>query len=134
MKEKFAALILFAAAMAPVHADAVVEDVLVRRQGSNVNVRVNVVNPATTTQKGPIVVELAVRPDENSAWTSIKTWNDIANLKAGNKVSRDFFDENNVVLKSLAAQGKFQARATVKAPGLKETVEKTSWYNTETGK
>ena len=133
MKEKFAALILFAAVLAPAYADVVVQDVLVRRQGSNVNVRVNIVNPATTAQKGPIIVELSVRPDEASAWTPIKTWNDIANLKAGNRVSRDYFDENNTILKGLAENGKFQARATVKAPGLKETAERTSWYDTETG-
>lgn len=135
MKNKFAALILFAAAaFQPVYADAVIDELLVIRQGSNVNLRVNVVNPAATAQEGPVVVQLAVRPSEGDAWTPIKIWNDIQNIKPGNKVSRDFFDENNHVLKTLASKGKFQAKATVTGPGLKDTVEKTSWYNSDTGK
>ena len=131
MKSKIATIVFLAATLQPVYADAVVEELLLRRQGSNVNVRVNLSNPATTVQKGPVVVELSVRADENSPWTAIKSWDDIDNIKPGNKISRDFFDENNAFLRNLAAQGRFQARATVRAPGISDTVEKTSWYDQE---
>lgn len=137
MKKQFTSMLLFAAAMMPTmmpaQADAVVEDLLLRRQGSNVNVRVNLYNPDEVAQQGPVQIDLSVRADEASPWIPIKTWNDISNIKPGNRIARDFFDENNTVLKDLAARGAFQARAVVRAPGVAEGVEKTSWYNTNTG-
>ena len=134
MRQTLATLALLAAMLLPAQADAIVDDVLVRREGDHVNVRVNLRNPATTRQPGPVVIDLYARPGENDAWTKITSWNDIEFIQPGYKVSRDFFGTNREVLQQLAQGGRFQVKATVSAPGLKESAEKTSWYNTESGK
>jgi hypothetical protein len=133
MKRFLTTFALLTALLHPARADAVVEDVLVRRTGDNVNIRVTVSNPAATKQAGPVVVDLYVRPTEADAWTKVQSWNNIEALAAGNRVSRDYFDENNAILKDLASRGRFQARAVVTAPGQKDAAEKTSWYDTTGG-
>lgn len=133
MRQTLAALAILGSMLVPAQADAVVDQLLVRREGNHVNIRVNLRNPASTRQPGPIVITLYARPSENDAWTKITTWNDIQFLQPGYKVSRDFFGTNSDVLKQLAARGRFQVKANVSAPGLKESAEKTSWYNTESG-
>lgn len=114
----------------PAHADAVVEELQIRRIGSNVNLRVSVRNPADIAQQGPIVIELLARARTADEWTTIRTWDDIKSMGPGDRLSRDFFEENSPLLTSLASNGKFQVKAIVRAPGLTRTVEKTSWFNT----
>lgn len=117
----------------PSIADTAVESLLVRRQGDNVNIRVTVNNPGRTTQAGPVVVTLFARQDETQEWIQITSWNNIAKIPKGNRVSRDYFDENNVTLKNLAAGGAFEVLAAVKAPGVTTAVEKISRFDSESG-
>lgn len=105
-------------------ADVNVNDILLRKKGNDINVRVIVGNPATKEQKGPVVVTLFVRPNSAAKWEKIKTWNDIAKIKAGDKVSRDIFSENSAPLCNVASSVEWQAKATVTAPGAKSK-EKT---------
>jgi len=101
------------------HADVVVNDILLRQQGENMNVRVVVGNPAARTQKGPVQVKLFVRTDAYSAWKQVMVWNNIAQVKSGDKVARDLFGANSAVLRNTAQNPRWQARATVTAPGAK---------------
>lgn len=133
LKKSLATLALLASMIFPAQADAVVESLLLRRAGDNVNARVTVRNPIGIRQRGPVVIDLYVRATEADEWVKVKTWNDIKYIGAGNRVSRDFFDENSALLRGLAASGRFQARATVRAPGLRNTVERISWYDSESG-
>jgi hypothetical protein len=134
VKKPLIALAILAATFLPAHADAVVDDVLVRRAGDDVNIRVTVRNPAKARQAGPVMVDLYVRAGESDEWTKVKSWDDIEYIGGGYKVSRDYFDENNSLLKDLAAKGRFQSKAVVTAPGQKDSAEKTSWYDSETNK
>jgi hypothetical protein len=79
------------------------------------------------------MIDLYVRQGESDEWMKVKSWNNISALKPGHRVARDFFDENNASLRQLAANGRFQARAVVTAPGQAEAIEKTSWYDTTAG-
>ncbi len=117
----------------PSTAETAVESLLVRRQGDNVNIRVTVNNPGVTTQTGPVVVTLYARQDDTQEWTKITSWNNIAKIPKGYRVSRDYFDENNMTLKNLAAAGPFEVLAAVNAPGATTTVEKISRFDSETG-
>ncbi|MBN9420788.1 MAG: hypothetical protein J0I12_35410 [Candidatus Eremiobacteraeota bacterium] len=117
------------------YADVAVEDVLARREGADINVRVTVNNPAKTSQKGPVKITLSVRQTEADKWQVIKTWTDISKLAAGNRVSRDFFQANHPLLRQLAEQGAFEIRAVAEAPGAPKTGEKVvSWKDTMKGK
>ncbi len=134
MKNSLIALAVLIASACPAFADALVDEVLVRRMGDDVNIRVTVRNPAKTRQPGPVTVDLYVRAGESDEWSKVKSWNDIEYIGGGYKVSRDYFDENNSFLKELAAGGRFQSKAVVTAPGQKDTAEKTSWYDSESSK
>jgi hypothetical protein len=115
-------------------ADVKIQEILPRRQGADINIRVTVVNPAATTQKGPVTLSLFVRQNGGEAWQRIKTWTNIAKMPAGNRVSRDFFEENNATLRALAEQGAFEIRATASAPGAPRSAELTSsWKDTNSG-
>lgn len=131
---KWIVALLLVFSQLPAAADVVVEDLLVRRKDDNVNIRVTVRNPGSSTQAGPVVVELYARPNENEGWQKIKSWNNITKLQRGFRVSRDFFDENNVYLAQLAAAGSFEVKAVVSAPGLTTAAEKISVYNSESGR
>jgi len=121
-------LLVLGGLVASAGADATIEELLVRRKGTDVNIRVMVRNPAVTVQKGPVVIELYVRDTASNAWEKINTWNDIKQIKAGEKVSRDFFQANNAKLRALAADGAFEARAVVKMPGgVKDMESVYSW-------
>lgn len=112
---------------APAFADLNIQEVLIRKQSPNVNIRVTVMNPGTTVQQGPIMVTLSVRKDKMSHWHKVKTWNDISMVKPGDKVARDFFDENSAELTKLAERPGFEARAVVTGPGVHD-VERTGVY------
>lgn len=116
-------------------ADVAVEDLLARREGSSVNLRVTVNNPAGKTQKGPVKVVLFVRQTSSDSWQAVKTWTNIQKLGAGDRVSRDYFDENNATLKALAESGAFEVRATAEGPGAPKVGERVySWKDTMKGK
>ncbi len=118
----------------PSLADTAVENVLIRRQGENVNIRVTVTNPGAATQAGPIVVTLFARQNEGQEWVKLTSWNNIAKIPKGHRVSRDYFDENNTTLKEFAAAGHFEVRTVVNAPGGAAAVEKVSVFaDNETG-
>lgn len=100
-------------------ADVVVREVLLRKKGADINVRVTVGNPAAAVQKGPVTVTLEVRENSGEPWKKIKTWQDIRQIKPGDKVSRDIFSQNSGELRNVASHIGWQARATVAAPGAK---------------
>lgn len=95
-----------------------IDDLLVRRKDGHMNLRVNVSNPSHRGQRGPIKITLYARPDSESNWEKVKVWNNITSLAPGNRVARDFFDENNAHLDSIAESPSFEARAVVEAPGV----------------
>jgi hypothetical protein len=113
--------------VAPAYADLSIKEVLIRKQSPNVNVRVTVMNDGATTQKGPVMITLSVRKVGSNTWHKIKTWNDISRVKAGDKIARDFFDENSRELAKLALRHGFEAKAVVIAPGVHD-VERTAVY------
>ena len=62
----------------------------------------------------------------------IKTWNDISVIKPGNKIARDFFEENNETLRAMAIDGAFETRAVVTLPNGAKGVETVySWKDSE---
>lgn len=133
MRNPFVAAIIGAVCCAA-YADVAVEDVLARRQGADINVRVTVNNPAPKAQKGPVKITLSVRQTSGDQWQVIKTWTDISKLAPGNRVSRDFFQANHPLLHRLAEQGAFEIRAVAEAPGAPKTGEKVvSWKDTMKG-
>ena len=113
-------------------ADVKIEQLLVRRKGADVNIRVVINNPGATAQKGPVQIDLYVRDTESQPWEKIKTWNDISAIKPKDKIARDFFEENNAKLRELAKDGAFEARAVVSLPGGVKGVETIySWHDKE---
>lgn len=134
MKKAILAILFLTMGLAA-RADVAVEDVLARREGADINVRVTVKNPAKTTQKGPVKITLSVRQTSADDWQVIKTWTDITKLAPGNRASRDYFQANNTVLRKLAEQGAFEIRAVAEAPGAPKAGEKVvSWKDTMQGK
>lgn len=131
--KRLLAITAFCFLQLPTWADTAVESLLVRRQADNVNIRVTVTNPGVTTQAGPITVTLYARPNQQTEWAKITSWNNISKIPKGNRVSRDYFDENNAVLKEYAASGTFEVRAVVNAPGGTAAVEKVSGLDNESG-
>ncbi len=117
------ALFLGALLLAPCSAEVAIEELKVRMQGQDVNIRVSIRNPGRQTQAGPIMIDLYVRDDAGSPWQLIKTWNDLPKLQAGYRVSRDFFEENNALLRALAADKQFDAKAVIRLPGGVKDVE-----------
>jgi hypothetical protein len=126
------ALFVVSAAM-PVWADVSIEELLVRREGASVNLRINVHNTGAESQKGPVMISLYVRKDANDTWQLLKQWNE-ASLAAGNRLARDYFDPDNQYLTDLAHTGSFQVKATVTAPGIEDVARETSWSDNESGK
>lgn len=98
-------------------ADVRIDQVLVRRKEGRMNLRVNVSNPSSRGQRGPIKIVLYARPDSSSPWEQVKVWTNIASLGPGYRVARDFFDQNDPRLKEIADAPAFEARAVVTAPG-----------------
>jgi hypothetical protein len=133
MKISLATLGLCLAMFLPANAEAVIDDLQVRRVGPNVNVRVTVRNPGDIPQGGPVTIDLFTRASADDEWLPLRSWDDIKMIEPGNRYSRDFFDKNSDLLTDLAQKGRFQVKATVNAPGLRKTVEKTSWFDTTTG-
>jgi hypothetical protein len=113
---------------APALATAKIEELLVRRQGKDMNIRVTLNNPDGRMQKGPIRVDLYARPDHSSRWEKIKTWNNVRVVGANKRISRDFFEANSAKLQAIAAAPAFEARAVLHAPGTSD-VEMTGVYN-----
>lgn len=113
------------------YAETAIQEVKVRRVGADVNIRVVVVNPGARAQRGPVLVDLYVRDTEGQPWQKIKSWRNIHRIKPGEKVARDFFEENNATLRALAADGAFQARAVVRAPGAQDSESVFSWQDTQ---
>lgn len=113
-------------------ADVKIDELLVRRKGEDVNVRVLIRNPGSKVQKGPVQVVLYVRDNSTLPWDKIRTWNDIKVIKAGDRIAKDFFEENNQKLRQLAQDGAFEARAVVTLPNGAKGAETTySWKDKE---
>lgn len=129
MKAAIATLILGAAMLAPASAAVSVHELLLRKGGNDVNVRVGVSNPDATDQAGPVLLTLWARPNRRSSWVKIKVWNDISGIKAGNKVSRDVFAQNSPELLRVSRDRHWEAKATAEAPGTPSST-KTEWKGT----
>ena len=111
-----AALVIFLAVSVPASADVSIEEVLVRRRGQDLNVRVNLLNPGSKPQQG-IRLVLYVRPHDQAIWEVAKSWSNIGTLRPGNRSSRDFFEAGNWHLRQIASNPAFEARVTVDYPG-----------------
>ena len=114
-------------------AEVQIKELLVRKKGPDVNVRVNLENPGGPTARSPKIT-LFIRPDSSSPWKQIKVWNNIAKIGAGEKVARDFFEENNAELRKLAENPNFEVRAVVASKGTKDISKVTVFGDSETGK
>ena len=101
----------------PAAAEVTINELLLRKQGEDINIRIVLGNPANETQRGPIKVVLYVRPDSMADLQEIKVWDDIAEIKPGDRVARDLFGENSAVLRNTAAIPGWEARAWVEAAG-----------------
>jgi hypothetical protein len=115
-------------------AQSVDHELLVRRVGPRVNVRVLLYNYSEINQPGPIRVELLARAGAGEPWQTVRVWSDIGGLESGRRVSRDLFEENSLILKDLAQRGPFQVRITVSAPGMWAEAEEDATRDTETGR
>jgi len=128
MKTTLVAALVLGGMTVSAWADVKIDELLVRRKGEDVNIRVLIRNPGAKTQKGPVQIVLYVRDNESLPWEMIRTWNDISVIKAGNRIARDFFEENNQKLRELAQDGAFEARAVVTLPNGAKGAETTySW-------
>ena len=112
-----ATLVLGFCLAAPATAGVSVHELLLRKGGNDVNVRVGVSNPDSVTQAGPVTVTLWARPNHHSKWVMIKVWNDIPSIPAGNKISRDVFAQNSPELLAVSRDRHWEAKATAEAPG-----------------
>ncbi len=128
MKSSILSLILGLVLSVPALADIEIEQLQVRMKGEDVNIRVTVRNPGAQRQAGPVVIDLFIRDNASSPWEKIRTWNDIAFVQPGYRVSRDFFEENNARLRALAADHEFEAKAVVRVPGGVKDVEAVRAY------
>ncbi len=99
-------LLLTTTAMADVH----IADFQVRRGNTpglrEVNIRILVNNPGTTTQQGPIEISLMGRRP-GGEWGVLQSWT-LGKLPAGYQVARDYFS---------AVERDFELKAVVSAPG-----------------
>ncbi len=129
-----AALLLVVFMPLKVSAEARIESVLVRRMSDQVNVRVTLQNPTRVRQPGPVVVDLFIRADESQGWEKIKTWDNIQFIQPGYRVARDFFGDNSALLRQMVSGGRFQVKTSVRAPGMAESAEVTSWSDNQTGR
>lgn len=132
MKTTAVAIMLLGGMTVSAWADVKIDELLVRRKGGDVNVRVLIRNPGTKVQPGPVKIDLYVRDNPNLPWEKIRSWNDIKVIKPGDKIARDFFEENNQKLRALAQDGAFEARAVVSLPkGAKGAETTYSWVDKE---
>lgn len=135
MKTFGMAMLLLGSMAAQAFADVKIDQVLVRRKGQDINLRVVISNPGKTRQPGPVKIDLYVRDTPDKPWEKITSWNDIAFIQPGYKVARDFFEENNETLRALAVDGAFETRAVVSLPNGAKGVETVySWKDNEKGK
>jgi hypothetical protein len=75
-------------------ADAQVEKVtikVVHSAATEVNLRTEIYNGASTMQRGPIKVKLFVRADSSEAWRYIYTYPAVGMVKVGQHVALDYF-------------------------------------------
>lgn len=128
--KKFFSFLLVGLCATSAWADVTIQDVLVRKQGEQVNVRVNLINLDGETVNKPVIT-LYIRPDENSEWEKIKVWTDIAKIPVGEKVSRDFFEENNARLAEIATYPAFEVKAAFSAEGVEEYSRTTIYSESE---
>ena len=132
MKTTVIAAMLLGGITVSAWADVKIDELLVRRKGQDVNVRVLIRNPGAKAQKGPVRIVLYVRDNDSLPWDKIRTWNDIKSIKPGDRIARDFFEENNQKLRELARDGAFEARAVVTLPNGARGAESTySWRDKE---
>lgn len=132
MKSFGIAMLLLGSMALSAAADVKINEVMVRRKGQDINLRVVISNPGTTAQQGPVKIDLYVRDTPTTPWIKITSWNDISVIKPGNKIARDFFEENNETLRAMAIDGAFEARAVVSLPNGAKGVETTySWKDKE---
>ena len=134
MRKICTAMLLTAMLSGSAAADLEVKEVLVRKKGPDVNVRVTIDNPGGPTRKAPIKVTLFIRPDSGAKWERIKVWTNIAKVAANEKVSRDFFEENNAKLRRIAENPAFEVKAVLQANGVKDISKVSVYGDSETGK
>ena len=127
MKKTILAFVLLASASSA-WAEVQIRELLVRKKGADVNVRVNIENPGGPAVRKPTIT-LYVRPNSSAAWQQVKVWNNIAKIGVNEKVSRDFFEENNAELRAIAENPAWEARAVLRVKGWNREVTKVSVYH-----
>ena len=95
LKAILGSLLLGICLLVPASAELSIQDLKLRKGGSQINVRVVVGHPGAAVQKGPVALTLWVHPNPSAEWAQIKGWNDIAQIKPGDKVARDLFVQNS---------------------------------------
>lgn len=88
----------------PVWAEVTVQSLLIRRtNGSEVNIRVNLVNtgPRPTPAGTAMRLSLFIRPHSQAPWEPFKVWF-LSPIKPGQRVARDYFFAGNQRLNRLA--------------------------------
>lgn len=104
-------LILFLAC--PAWPELTVQELLIRRTGVEVNVRVNLSDDGSPSAPGKL--SLFIRPAAGEPWEPFKVWF-IKPLKPGQRVARDFFFSGNPRLQKIARENphfEVKARLTV---------------------
>lgn len=92
------------------------------RNGSRIHVRVTAHNPDRRWH-GPFTMNLKARRAQVGPWIPLRTWKSVPPLGPGHRVSREFFQEQSVLLRALSATGPLQLRASIDGPGFQGSQE-----------
>jgi len=95
----------------PAWAEVTVENLLIRRTRTEVNVRVSLLNTGPRPSPARMRLGLFIRPDARAPWEPFKVWF-LGSIKPGQRVSRDYFFGANQRLKQLALDNpRFEVKA-----------------------
>lgn len=95
------------------------------RQGSRVYTRITTRNHDRRWH-GPFQLRLSARRAHFGPWLTLKTWK-LPPLGPGHKSTREFFQEQSLLLRTLSATGSLQMRARVQGPGFEASSEETMY-------
>ena len=93
------------------------------RQASRIHVRTTTHNPDRRWH-GPFELRLQARRAGVGPWLTMRTWK-LPPLGPGHRTSREFFQEQSLLLRTLSATGPLQLRARVQGPGFQAFTEET---------
>lgn len=92
-------------------AEVTLRELVIRRTGTEVNIRVNLLNEGGRTSAQRPVLSLFIRPDARAPWEPFKVWF-LGPIKPGQRISRDFFFAGNPRLTKIALENpRFEIKA-----------------------